>query len=292
MNTSSPVAVVGLGIMGGAIARNLLADGVAVRGYDIDAARFEVLKTGGVAARSAGEAAKDTGVALTSLPSIAALDETVASFISAGLRGLVVAELSTLPMAAKEAARAKLAGAGITLLDCPLSGTGAQAVTRDLAVYASGERAAYDRAEPIFKRFARASYYLGAFGNGSKMKFVANLLVAIHNVATAEAMVLGMKAGLDADTIVRVVGAGAGTSRVFELRAPLMARDEYAPTMKIDIWQKDMSIIADFAKSLGVPTPTFDASAPVYDAAQEKGLGGDDTAAVVKVLEARAGLKR
>src|SRR5215469_17010437 len=113
MNTSSPVAVIGLGIMGGAIARNLLADGVAVRGYDIDAARFEILKTGGVAARSAGEAARDAGLALTSLPSIAALDETVSSFIVAGLKGLVVAELSTLPMAAKEAARSKLAAAGI-----------------------------------------------------------------------------------------------------------------------------------------------------------------------------------
>ena len=292
MTVSSPVAIVGLGIMGGAIARNLLADGVAVRGYDVDATRFDVLKTGGIAARSAGEAARDAGVALTSLPSVAALDDTVASFIAAGLHGLVVAELSTLPIAAKEAARAKLAVAGITLLDCPLSGTGAQAATRDLAVYASGERDAYERAEPIFKRFARVTHYLGAFGNGSKMKFVANLLVAIHNVASAEAMVLGMKAGLDAETIVKVIGSGVGVSRVFELRAPLMAKDEYAPTMKIDIWQKDMSIIEDFAKSLGVPTPTFDASAPVYDAAQEAGFGSSDTAAVVKVLEKRAGLKR
>src|SRR5215469_9380654 len=109
MTVSSPVAIVGLGIMGGAIARNLLADGVAIRGYDVDAARFDVLKTGGIAARSAGEAARDAGVALTSLPSIAALDETVASFVAAGLQGLVVAELSTLPIGAKEAARAKLA---------------------------------------------------------------------------------------------------------------------------------------------------------------------------------------
>src|SRR5579863_2862628 len=292
MNDSSPIAIIGLGIMGGAIARNLLAEGIAVRGYDTDASRLEVLKTGGVAARSAGEAAHGAGLALTSLPSVAALDETVASLVAAKSSGLVVAELSTLPIAAKEAARAKLAAGGITLLDCPLSGTGAQALTRDLAVYASGDRSAYDRAEPIFKRFARVSQYLGAFGNGSKMKFVANLLVAIHNVATAEAMVLGMKAGLDADTIVKVIASGVGTSRIFELRAPLMAKDEYAPTMKIDIWQKDMSIITEFAKSLGVPTPTFTASAPIYDAAQAAGHGGDDTAAVVKVLEARAALKR
>ena len=226
------------------------------------------------------------------LPSIEALDETVASLLAAKTAGLVVAELSTLPIEAKEKALAALAAGGITLLDCPLSGTGAQAVTRDLAVYASGERKAYDKVEPIFRRFARASHYLGAFGNGSKMKFVANLLVAVHNVATAEAMVLGMKAGLDPETIVNVIGSGAGTSRVFELRAPLMAKRDYAPTMKIDIWQKDMAIIADFARSLGVAVPTFAASAPLYDAAQAAGLGGDDTAAVAEVIAGRAGPKR
>jgi L-threonate 2-dehydrogenase len=281
------VGIVGLGIMGGAIARNLLAAGIAVRGYDVDAARFAVLQPNGVATKSAAEAGSGADVVLTSLPSTKALDDTVASLLSAKSRGLVVAELSTLPIEAKEKARAALAGGGIVLLDCPLSGTGAQAVTRDLAVYASGERADYDRAEPVFRGFARATHYLGAFGNGSKMKFVANLLVAVHNVASAEAMVLGMKAGLDPDTIVKVIAAGAGTSRVFELRAPLMAKNDYAPTMKIDIWQKDMAIIAAFAKSLGVAVPTFSASAPVYDAAQQAGFGGEDTAAVAKVLAAR-----
>jgi len=282
------VGIVGLGIMGGAIARNLLAAGFAVRGYDIDAPRFAALRPGGVAARSAGEAAQGTDVVLTSLPSIKALDETVASLLAAKVSGLVVAELSTLPIEAKEKARAALARGGITLLDCPLSGTGAQAVTRDLAVYASGERAAYDRAEPAFRGFARATHYLGEFGNGSKMKFIANLLVAVHNVASAEAMVLGTKAGLDPDSIVKVIASGAGNSRVFELRAPLMAKGDYAPTMKIDIWQKDMAIIADFAKALGVPLPTFAASAPIYDEAQASGFGGEDTAAVAKVLAARA----
>jgi putative dehydrogenase len=282
------VGIVGLGIMGGAIARNLAADGIAVRGYDIDPARLDALKPAVVATASAADAARGAAVVLTSLPSIAALDETVASILTSPMKGLVVAELSTLPIEAKEKARAALAAGGVTLLDCPLSGTGAQAATRDLAVYASGARDAYDKAEPIFRRFARASHYLGGFGNGSKIKFVANLLVAVHNVASAEAMVLGTKAGLDPDAIVKVIASGAGTSRVFELRAPLMAKHDYAPTMKIDIWQKDMAIIADFARSLGVPVPTFAASAPLYDAAQAAGYGAEDTAAVAKVLAARS----
>ncbi|HXS39063.1 MAG TPA: NAD(P)-dependent oxidoreductase [Stellaceae bacterium] len=286
------VGIVGLGIMGSAIARNLIAKGTAVRGYDIDPSRVALLRAdGGEACNSAAEAAQGAALLLTSLPSVAALDATVESLLSAARRDLVVAELSTLPIAAKEQARDRLAAAAVAMLDCPLSGTGAQAATGDLAVYASGARAAYDAAEPAFLRFARASHYLGAFGNGSKMKFVANLLVAIHNVASAEAMVLGMKAGLDPATIVEVIASGAGNSRVFELRAPLMAAAAYRPaTMKIEIWQKDMTIIGDFARELGVATPTFAASAPVYDAALKAGLGGDDTAAVCAILETRAGL--
>ena len=265
-----------------------------MRGYDIDAARLDILRRdGGTPTGSAMEAATAAELVLTSLPSAWALDATVTSLLSAPQSGLVVAELSTLPSTSRRRRATASPRQASSLLDCPLSGTGAQAATGDLVVYASGERAAYDRAAPIFARFARASHYLGAFGNGSRMKFVANLLVAVHNVASAEAMVLGMKAGLDPATIVEVIASGAGTSRVFELRAPLMAINSYEPpTMKLDVWEKDMAIIRDFAQSLGVPTPTFSASAPIYDAASAQGLGDADTAAVCAVIEKQAGLKR
>ena len=110
------------------------------------------------------------------------------------------------------------------MLDCPLSGTGAQARTKDLVVYASGDAQAIQGLMPVFADFSRQAHDLGAFGNGMKMKFVANLLVAIHNVASAEAMVLGMKAGLDPAQIFKLIQSGAGNSRVFELRAPMMVR--------------------------------------------------------------------
>jgi putative dehydrogenase len=287
-STADAIAVIGLGIMGSAIARNLLARGTGVVGYDIAPARIAAFASaGGKPVGSAREAAALADTVLTSLPSAAALDATVAGILAAPRRDLILVELSTLPLQDKERGRDQLAASGITMLDCPLSGTGAQAVTGDLAVYASGERVAYDRVAPIFCRFARVSHYLGEFGNGSKMKFVANLLVAIHNVATAEAMVLGKHAGLDPKLIVDVIRSGAGTSRVFELRAPLMAADAYEPaSMKIDIWQKDMAIIAAFAASIGVSVPLFAASAPIYDAAVAGGLGPQDTAAVSRVIEA------
>lgn len=288
------VGLIGLGIMGSAIAANLLKKSAEVVGYDIDARRMAALvAAGGVAAGSASEVADRAEMILTSLPSAAALAATIESVLRKPRPALVIGELSTLPIEVKVAGCDRLAAAGIPLLDCPISGTGAQAEIGDLAVYASGDRAAYDRAAPVFAKFARVSHYLGEFGNGSKMKFVANLLVAIHNIASAEAMVLGMKAGLDPSEVAQVIASGAGTSKVFELRAPLMAKGDYTPpTMKIDIWQKDMAVIADYAVSLGVATPLFNASIPVYNAAQTQGHGGEDTAAVCAVLEQMAGLKR
>jgi 3-hydroxyisobutyrate dehydrogenase-like beta-hydroxyacid dehydrogenase len=288
------VGIVGVGIMGSAIARNLIAAGTPVTGFDIAAERRDELAAmGGKVVASAAEVADTAEVILTSLPSVAAFDETVAAILAKPHRNLVVAELSTLPIEVKLRAHAVLAKAGIVLLDCPLSGTGAQAVTRDLVIYASGDRAACDRCAPVFAGFSRLTHYLGAFGNGSKMKFLANLLVAIHNIASAEAIVLGVKAGLDPDQIVRVIGSGAGTSRVFELRAPLMAKADYhPPTMKVGIWQKDMEVIGDFAKSLGVATPLFAACVPIYNAAIGLGLAAADTAAVCAVLEAMSGVER
>ena len=201
-------------------------------------------------------------------------------------------ETSTLPIDDKERARRVLAAAGATLLDCPLSGTGAQARTRDLAVYASGPRAAVRRCAAVFDGFARVNYYVGAFGAGSKMKFVANLLVAIHNVSAAEALVLGKKAGLDPALVYKVVGDGAGSSRMFQVRGPMMVAGDYRDaTMKVEVWQKDMAIITDFARSLGCPTPLFLASAPLYTAALAAGRGKQDTASVFAVLGEMAGLR-
>jgi len=285
------IGVIGLGIMGSAMAANLAKAGYRVHGYDILPARRAALKkAGGTPQPSIARVARAAEVLITSLPSAAAL-HAVAAEISA--RGRVVMETSTLPIEEKDRARDTLAKKGVVLLDCPLSGTGAQARTRDLVVYASGDRKAYARAEPFIPGFSRAQHYLGAFGNGSKMKFVANLLVAIHNVSAAEAFVLGMKAGLAPGTIYKVQAESAGSSRMFQVRGPMMVAGQYgAATMKNELWQKDMKIIGEFAAKLGVPTPLFNASAAIYNAAMAQGYAKEDTAAVCAVLEAMARIRR
>jgi 3-hydroxyisobutyrate dehydrogenase-like beta-hydroxyacid dehydrogenase len=146
---------------------------------------------------------------------------------------------------------------------------------------------------PVFEGFARTHFFLGPFGAGSKMKFLANLLVAIHNVSTAEALVLGMKAGLDPATMVNVLGAGAGSSRMLQIRGPMMARNDYRDaTMKVGVWQKDMRIITEFARDLDCPTPLFAATSSLYNAAMAQGFAEADTASVCAVLESWAKARR
>jgi 3-hydroxyisobutyrate dehydrogenase-like beta-hydroxyacid dehydrogenase len=290
----SAVGVVGLGIMGGAFAENLHAAGWRVIGYDIAPARRRALARIGVEiAADAGELARQAPTIILSLPKPGALAATVATIAKAKVPRRVVIEASTFKLEDKSAAEAALRKAGHVLLDCPVSGTGIQAKARDLVIYASGGSAEIKKLRPLFADFTRAVHDLGEFGNGSRMKYVANLLVAIHNVASAEAMVLGIKAGLPPQLIYDQIRIGAGNSRVFELRAPMMVKDRYdRPTMKISLWQKDMDVIGSFAQALGVPTPLFSATLPIYAAAMATGYGDEDTAATCAVLEAMAGLKR
>ena len=288
------VGIIGLGIMGSAMSGNLLKDGFEVVGYDIEpGARAALRKAGGSPVQSTAEVAKAADIIVTSLPSSAALSQTADTLARSARRGTIVVETSTLPIEDKEAAQTRLHDRGIVLMDCPLSGTGAQARKKDLLVYASGDKAAYERCAAVFGGFSRGHYYVGPFGNGSKLKFVANLLVAIHNVAAAEAFALAIKAGIDPALMYKVVGDGAGGSRMFTVRGPMMIANDYSDaTMKIEVWQKDMKIIGEFVTRLGVAAPLFAASAPIYNAAMSAGLARQDTAAVCSVLETMAGVKR
>ena len=281
------VGIIGLGIMGGAIAINLVDRGWRVIGFDTDAAkRAELAAAKVIIADSVEQVAHDAPVIMTSLPTPAAVESVATAIANSGQSPRIVIELSTLTLADKLRFETILKQAGHIALDCPLSGTGAQARMRDLIVYASGDSDAIARCTGLFADFAKQSADLGVFGNGSRMKFVANHLVAIHNVATAEAMILAERAGLDPKKVVEMVGPGAGGSRMFQMRAPMMVERSYEPaTMKVSTWKKDMAIIAEFADDVGCATPLFTLTQPVYSEAMAMGLGDQDTAAVFEVLK-------
>lgn len=288
------VGIIGLGIMGGAMARNLLADGISVVGYDVavDAAGgFE--RSGGRAVGSIKDVAQAAEMIITSLATTSALANVITELASATGSGQIVVETSTMPLSDKESARTCISPTGAILLDCPISGTGAQAASRDLVFLASGEPEAIARATPVLERLGRAVYNLGAFGAGSKMKYVANLLVAIHNVATAEAMVLAEKSGLELTQVYEVLYDSAATSRIFQLRAPMMVENRYEPaTAKVSMFCKDLDIINAYAGSLDCPTPLLATVRPYYAAAMAQGMAEADAAVVCAILEQMAGLER
>jgi putative dehydrogenase len=291
------VGIVGAGVMGFAMANNLRAAGYQVFGYDpVAAAQQRLRDMGGTAVASPREVAEHCPTILFSLPSADALADAIGGengVANAPRAGTVVIECSTLPLDVKHAAHDVLARGNKIMLDCPVSGTGAQAARKDLVIFGSGDADAFKRSLPVMAGMSRVQRYLGAFGNGSVMKYIANLLVSIHNVAAAEAMVLGMKAGLEPALLYDTLADSAGTSRMFEVRGPLMRDAHYDPaTATIRTHLKDVEIISAFANSLRCPIPLFSASTQPYYARAAQGFELQDTASVCAVMEGLAGLVR
>ena len=281
------VGMLGLGIMGSAMSFNLLKAGHEVWGHDpVAKARKALTRAGGQAFAAPEKVIQSCSILMTSLPHVKALEDVVVQLLAHGHRRTIVIETSTLPIASKQLARQQLKAAGIELLDCPLSGTGAQARNKDLTVYASGSTPAIRKVASVFDGFAREHFDLGAFGNGMRMKLMANLLVAIHNVSTAEALLLGQRMGISIDRAVQVLGGGAGGSRMLSVRGPMMQKKGWEKaTMKVGIWQKDMALIAQALGEAGVPSPLFAATQPIYHAAMALGHENHDTASVFDVLD-------
>ena len=291
------VGIVGIGIMGTAMMRNLVTDGFEVVGYDIaEQAMARLAKAGGITAASPRDVAEKADIVITSVPSVDAFEQVIAGqggIASSNGKGQIVIECSTLPIDVKARGEAQLAAQGKILLDCPVSGTGAQAATKDLVVFVSGDEAALEHCREVLAGISRAQKYVGTFGNGSRMKFIANHLVTIHNLATAEALVLGEMAGLDPALVYEVIADSAGSSRMFQIRGPMMVAGQYdEPTATMTTHLKDLDIIGKFAADLHCPTPLFTTAVHYYYAGVAQGRGSQDTAALCAVLEKLAGIER
>lgn len=287
------MGVIGLGIMGGAMAEVLLEAGYQVSGFDPKPAALRRLKkAGGTVLSSAAAVAEQSDVVIVSLATARALSVVVAELAAARpKRKPIIIETSTLPIADKDAAAAALANAGMRTLDCPISGTAVRLKQGAWTIFVSGDAATARKAKDIFAEFTSNAPYVGAFGNGMRMKFIANHMVAIHNVAVAESLTFARKMGLDAQQVwdlfatSPVIGNG-----VFKLRGKFMVDRNYLPaTMKVEVWQKDMQVIGDMAKAVNCPTPLFSACGPIFNAAMAQGLSQHDTASVCEVLDAMAG---
>ncbi|MEK9725912.1 MAG: NAD(P)-dependent oxidoreductase, partial [Rhodospirillaceae bacterium] len=287
MTGRDAVGIVGLGVLGSAVAEVLLRNGFPVTGVDTDPDKIAALADAGLAAGTTPAALlADCAVVITCLPSVAALDAVVNGpdgLAAGGPSQAVVLEISTLPIDDKVAARDALAAAGVAMMDCPVSGNRIMALNGELTAFASGTEAEFDAAKSALEGFCRAAHFVGPFGDGMKMKICGNILNLVHNSVAAEVMILGMKSGLDPKVIHRVISGSGSSSRMFDVRGGLMATGDYGKEgMNFSIPIKDARIITDHAAKMLCPTPIYQAALQPYFAAVAQGYGDLDASAVLK----------
>ncbi|MFL2554184.1 MAG: NAD(P)-dependent oxidoreductase [Candidatus Rariloculaceae bacterium] len=292
---SVTVGVIGLGPMGGNIAGNLLKNGFAVVGFDVIPDRMAVWDELGLErAESVTDVAARAEVLIASLPNLSALDKVLEGVLAHDQPGQILIECSTLTVDQKLAAHEKLKSGGKIFLDAPISATPPMLAKMMASIYVSGEEAAYSTCVPVLEGFTATNFYCGEVGNGSRMKLLANYLVHVHVTAAAECMVMGQKAGLDPTLIHKVLKEGAGGSKMFDIRGKMMANSDYREgggTM-FDVYEKDASIITEFAASVKAPIDLYVSSRQKMNSAISLGLGHLDTSAVCKAIEVAVGIDR
>jgi 3-hydroxyisobutyrate dehydrogenase-like beta-hydroxyacid dehydrogenase len=283
------VGFIGPGKIGLPICQNLIKSGYRVLGYRRSSlAEFE--KIGGIPARSPADIAAKADFVLSCLPSSQALDEVVQGpngLVRGAQVGQIIVELGSHPVEHKERYVAPLADNGAVFLDGEVSGTPGMVAARKAVIYLAGDKDACTKAERVVGGFADSCLYFGRFGAASRVKLVNNLLVAVHIAAAAEAMALGLKAGVDVDLMIKAIASGSGGSTQFGIRAPWMAQRRFLPAQgTAGALQHYFDMIGDFADSIGVATPMLDRATELYDKLVQMGLGEKDVAAMVDVIAA------
>lgn len=287
------VGLVGLGLLGHAVASRLLKAGHAVVGFDVLPERAEALASmGGKTAPSARAVAGASEAVCTLLPSLATVEDAILGrdgVLAAARPRQAIIQMSTISPALTERLAGEVGARGLGFLDCPISGTSAMVGRGEGIIFVGGERAAFDRWRPLLEAVLPRAVYIGPAGQAMALKLVANLLIALHSAAAAEALSLACRAGLDLGVVLDVLTSSAATSRMLEVRGPLMARGEFPPQMKLDLFMKDLHLIQEAAAGVGAPLPLTDVAERLYAAAQSAGHGGEDLSVVVKALGALGG---
>jgi 3-hydroxyisobutyrate dehydrogenase-like beta-hydroxyacid dehydrogenase len=282
------VGVIGLGLLGHAVASRLVAGAWDVVGYDIVPDRVrELVRLGGRGAATVAEAADADAVCVV-LPSLASVEEVILgaddALVARARPGQTIVQMSTIsPTLTRRLAR-EVEARGLHFLDCPISGTSAMVAQGHGVVFAGGERAVFERWRGMLEAVLPRPVYVGEAGQAMALKLVANLLVALHSAAAAEALAMARRAGLDLGLVLDVLGSGAAGSRMLEVRGPLIARDEFPAQMKLELFMKDLHLIQEAAREIGSPLPLTDAAERLYAAVHAAGHGPEDLAVVVKAF--------
>lgn len=282
------VAVIGLGSMGMGVAQSLVRDGILTRGFDLNPEALDALKqAGGYAASDLTDAVGNCRVVILMLVNSDQCDSVLFGtngMVEALSRGTVVVLGSTTSASYARDLDRRLKERGLVMIDAPVSGGAVKAMSGDLSIMASGSPAAFEICEPVFDAIAEKLYRVGDdVGAGETVKMINQLLAGVHIASAAEAMALGIKAGLDPEVVYEIISNSAGSSWMFQNRVPHILKGDYSPKSMVDIFVKDLGIVLDSGMEMKFPLPIAASAHQQFLSASAAGYGKEDDAAVIKV---------
>ena len=286
------IGIIGLGVLGSAIAENFINKNISIKGFDINKKVFEKLTSDKIKAyNSIDKISSNCNFLITSLPSETSLINVCKSLIKND--NLIIIETSTLPLDCKLEARNILLEKNITIFDAPLSGNRIAALEGNLSAYLSGDYKNKEEIQKILEVFCQKVTDVGNFGNGTIMKLIGNILNLVHNAVSAEVIGLGIKSGLDPKIIHDAISGTFSSSGVFENRGKLMVEEDYDKEgMNFSTPLKDSTFITDLSKKYMMPLPIYQVALQYYYAAVAQGHTNKDAASVLKAIEKNANIKR
>jgi len=288
------IALIGVGLLGSAVAARLLKGGFEVTGFDTRPEQIRPLERQGLRpARSIAEAAAQCEAVFTILPSLASVEEVIVGagrLVEIAPARATLIQMSTVSPELTRRLAAAAVAKGLGFLDAPMSGTSAMVERGDCAIFVAGDRARADACRPIFDAIAKKTHYVGEVGAATLAKLATNLLVGVHTAALAEALVLGAKGGLDPALLLGILKESAGASKMVDVRGPLMVDHSFGAQMKVDLFLKDFKLMLDEASRLGVSLPLTSVTQRLAAETSASGRGEDDLAAILTTLELLAGL--
>lgn len=293
-NRADRVGIVGVGVMGGGMARNLVAKGFDVVAFDVATAALDAIVDRGAARATSARDVADRAATLICMVETTAQSEAVIvgedGFLPALRQGDRVISAATIDPNAVMRWHGMLAGKGVELFDAPVSGGAERAEKGDLSAIVGGDATALEDIRPVLEAYSSRVFHVGKVGQGLAMKHVNNMMIQTTTAALAEAFVMGAKAGLDPQAMYDVLSVSTGASTALDMRAPRFISGDFSPGGTVDITIKDQSLQTEFARSLGVPMFMANVSLQIYEMAKAAGMSKLDSACVVTLYEKLAGV--
>jgi 3-hydroxyisobutyrate dehydrogenase-like beta-hydroxyacid dehydrogenase len=283
---TEPVGLIGLGLMGMALAERLRGGGLDLWGHDIDPGRQDLLRqVGGKPVSSAREVASACGRILLSLPDSDIVEAVLAEMDSYLVEGQIVIDTSTGDPDRAAATGRQLAERGVCYLDATISGSSQQVREGQAVVLAGGPAAAFEQCRDLFRLFARRWFHLGPCGRGSQMKLVSNLVLGLNRAALAEGLWLAKALGLDAEVVLTVLRESTAYSRIMDTKGEKMIRGDFEPQARLSQHHKDVRLMLEAAAHAGTDLPLTQAHARLLELAENAGYGARDNSAIIRAFE-------